>query len=69
MPVKKLPAPSLVTTMRLPQDVLDHATQAAEAQGLSRSQYLISLIRQDAKRNGRRNAQTTSKPEAIDVFN
>lgn len=46
-------APPIVTTMRIPQDVLKAADERAEELDLSRTHYVVTLIERDTKR-GRR---------------
>lgn len=59
--------PPVITTMRLPAEVLAYATEAAEGRGMSRTQYVIQLILADAKKAGRRFTRQELKPKAEDA--
>lgn len=59
--------PPVVTTMRLPAEVLAYATESAESRGMSRTQYIIQLILADAKKSGRRFTRQELKPKAAEA--
>lgn len=50
MPAKKKSVASIITTVRFPVPLLEVASRRAAAQNISRSQYLIELVKKDAKR-------------------
>lgn len=62
-------APPIVTTMRIPQDVLKAADERAEELDLSRTHYVVTLIERDTKRGKRARKDEDPAPEADEDSN
>lgn len=61
-------APPIVTTMRIPQDILKAADERAEELDLSRTHYVVNLIERDTKRRRTRKDEGAESPDDSNIF-